>query len=88
LNDVDNDLFFRIRLVDPKSVTEQALALLEGEVRHFMSERPPLIFEIRRLDEIFVAAYEDDTLPRSSTQVWSLTDPRLNQDFIMSHLDS
>ena len=86
LNDVDNDLFFRIGLVDPKSLTEHMVAVLEGEVRQFLSEQPPLVLEIR-LDEIFVAIYEDDTLPWSSTHVWPLTDPRLSQDFIMSHLD-
>jgi len=83
LNDVDNDLFFRIGVVDPKSPTERMLSVLD-EVRQFLSEQPPVVLEIG-LDELFVAAYEDDTLPSSSTQVWSLTDPRLSQDFIMNH---
>jgi hypothetical protein len=86
LNDVDNDLFFRIGLVDPKSLTEQARRALEGEVRQFLSKQVPLVLDLR-LDDIFVAVYEDDTLPPSSTQVWPLTDPKVNQEFVLSHLD-
>ncbi len=86
LNDVDNDLFFRIGLVDPKSLTKRTLAVLEAKVRKLLSEQPPLLLEIR-LEDVFVAAYEDDTLPPSSTQVWSLTDPRLGQDSIMGALE-
>src|SRR5271166_7019176 len=86
LTDVDNDLFFRIGLlVDQTSLTERVRETLETEARQFLSIQPPLILNIR-LDQVSVALYEEDTLPRSSTRVWSLADPYLTASAIMEHL--
>ena len=86
LTDVDNDLFFRIGLLsDQTSLSEQARATLETEARRFLSIQPPLILEIH-LEQVSVAVYEEDTLPRSSTRLWSLGDPDLTVSALMEHL--
>jgi len=81
LTDVDNDLFFRIGLVDPKAVTPATTSALEAQVRQHLSAQPPLVIEIR-LEDISIAAYEDDRLPLASTQTWSLADPRVTGHFV------
>jgi hypothetical protein len=81
LTDVDNDLFFRIGLVEEKAVLLENIPALEQRVRQFLSEEIPLIVEIT-LDEVFVAAYKDNTLPRTSTNVWSVTDPKVDGQLI------
>jgi hypothetical protein len=86
LTDIDNDLFFRIGLlVDRTSLTERVRDTLESEVRQFLSMQPPLILDIR-LDQVSVALYEEDTLPPSSTRVWSLADPDLTASALMERL--
>jgi hypothetical protein len=86
LTDVDNDLFFRIGLlVDQTSLTERVRDTLETEARQFLSTQPPLILDIR-LEQVSVALYEEDTLPRSSTRVWSLADPDLTASALMEDL--
>ena len=84
--DVDNDLFFRIgRLIEQTSLTETLRDALEFEVRQFLSRQPPLILDIR-LEQVSIALYEEDTLSRSSTRVWSLADPDLTASTLMEHL--
>jgi hypothetical protein len=86
LTDVDNDLFFRIGLlVDQTSLTERVRDTLEAEVRQFLSDQPPLILDVR-LEQVSIALYEEDTLPPSSTRVWSLADPDLAASALMEHL--
>jgi hypothetical protein len=86
LTDVDNDLFFRIGLLsDQTSLSEQIRATLEAEARRFLSIQPPLVLDIH-LEQVSVAFYEEDTLPRSSTRVWSLADPDLKASALMEHL--
>jgi len=79
--DVDNDLFFRIGLIDPGSLPEDGRSALETRVRQMFCTEPPPILDIR-IDDLCLASYEDDTLPLSSTQTWPLTDPRLTASFI------
>jgi hypothetical protein len=62
LTDVDNDLFFRIGMIDSKSLTPAATRMLESQARDYLSSQPPLVIEIP-LDDISIAAYEDDRLP-------------------------
>jgi len=50
-----------------------------------LSTQPPLILDIR-LEQVSVALYEEDTLPRSSTRVWSLADPDLTASALMEDL--
>jgi hypothetical protein len=81
VTDVDNDLFFRIGLIDPKSLPLGAVRTLEQRIREHLASERPLIFEITSKD-IFIAAYQDDTLPLSSTRVWPITDPEIDGGFV------
>jgi hypothetical protein len=55
--DVDNDLFFRLGLVDAK--TSAASSAVEERVREHLSKQEPLIVEIG-LQDMWLAAYEDE----------------------------
>ena len=79
--DVDNDLFFRIGLIDPSATSPAATMALEVEARRFFRKQHPLVIELR-LEDIYIAAYEDDTLPVTSTRIWSVADPRVNGSFV------
>lgn len=79
--DVDNDLFFRIGLIDPSATSPAATMGLEVEARRFFSRQQPLVIELR-LGDIYIAAYEDDRLPAASTRIWSLADPKVNGSFV------
>lgn len=79
--DVDNDLFFRIGLVDPEAMTAPATLALEHRARQLLSTRPPLVIRIR-IEDIYIAAYEDERLPCSSTRTWSLADPGVTGGFV------
>jgi hypothetical protein len=82
LTDVDNDLFFRIGLIDdPKSLASGTRQNAESQLRQVLSAQQPLVMEIR-LEDICIAAYEDNRLPLPSTQAWSLADPRVTGAFI------
>ncbi len=59
LTDIDNDLFFRIGLVNEKAVALGSVPALEQRMRQWLSQEKPLIVEIT-LDEVFVAAYDDN----------------------------
>jgi len=80
LTDVDNDLFFRIGLVEEKAVPLGSIPALEQRMRQALNQERPLIVEIT-LDEVFVAAYEDNTLPPTSTKCYPVTDPQVDGDF-------
>lgn len=73
VNDVDNDLFCRIGVIETKALTTARKSALEARGRQLMSQWPPLIIEIG-LENICIAAYEDDRLPVLSTRTWPLTD--------------
>jgi len=84
LTDVDNDLFFRIGLIDPRSLTPATQNDLEDQIRKFLgAPRSPSIVEICP-DDICIAAYEDDRLPLNSTQAWSLANPKVTGKFVNS----
>jgi hypothetical protein len=84
--DLDNDLFFRIGLLnDQRSLSEQVHTALETEARQFLSVQPPLLLDIH-LAQISVALYQEESLPRSSTRLWSLADPDLTASALMEHL--
>lgn len=84
LTDADNDLFFRIGLIDdPKSVTPATASVAQSQVRQFLSTQSPLVVGIR-LSDVYIAAYEDNRLPLSSTQSWPLTDPTVSGEFVAS----
>ena len=79
--DVDNDLFFRIGLVDPEAIPASATSALEFQARQLLSARRPLVIGVQ-LEDIYIAAYEDARLPLSSTRSWSLADPGVTGDFV------
>src|SRR5512132_1214306 len=54
---------------------------LEIQVRQILSAQRPVVIEIR-LEDIYIAAYEDDRLPISSTRTWSLADPKVTGSFV------
>jgi len=82
LTDVDNDLFFRIGLLEnSEGLTPSARSFVERQVREFLSTQPPLVVEIR-LDDVCVAAYEDNRLPLASTDLYSLADPQVTGVFV------
>ena len=81
VTEVDNDLYFRIGLINAKAANPEAIRALETQARQLLSTRPPLFVEIG-LDDIFVAAYEDDRLPTSTTRVRSVADPKVTGDFV------
>jgi hypothetical protein len=84
--DLDNDLFFRIGLLNNQpSLSEQVHAALEAEARQFLSVQPPLLLDIH-LEQVSVALYQEDSLPRSSTRLWSLADPDLTASALTEHL--
>jgi len=81
VTDVDNDLFFRIGLIDEKATTPALTTALEIQARRILSAQRPLIIEIR-LEDIYIAAYDDDRLPVSTTRIWSLADPKVTGQFV------
>ena len=83
VTDVDNDLFFRIGLIDTKAVTSATTSALETQARKLLSMQRPVVVEIG-LENIFVTAYEDDRLPVSSTRTWSLADRKVDGEFAAS----
>ena len=78
--DIDNDLFFRIGLIDPTATTQEAVKALEAQARELLSIQP-LVIEIG-LADICIAAYKDDRLPVPSTRRWSLADPKVTGSFV------
>lgn len=81
VTDIDNDLFFRIGLIDPESTTPAATIALEAEARRLFSTQRPLVIEVR-LEDIYIAAYEDNRLPVASTRIWPLADPDVDGNFV------
>ena len=79
LTDIDNDFYFRIGLIhqlDPDSpVCRQA----EHAVREFLSTIKPVVVEIA-LADVYVASFQDETLPLASTRVWSVNDDRVTPE--------
>lgn len=81
VTDIDNDLFFRIGLLDPKATTPAATIALEAQARRLFSAQRPLVIEVR-LADVYIAAYEDDRLPVASTRIWPLADPKVDGHFV------
>jgi hypothetical protein len=79
--DVDNDLYFRIGLVDRRSVSHRAIEEVEHRVREDLARLPPLITEVG-LADLQVAAYIDEMLPPASTLAWALAEPALEKRLV------
>lgn len=84
--DVDNDLFFRVGLVDRELAFEDAVRELEGRVRAYLSAQPPLILKIGH-DDLKVAAYSDERLPMETTDIRPLSAAGI-EDWLSSDSDA
>jgi hypothetical protein len=72
-DDVDNDFFFRIGLVDADESPEKIRAV-EQSMREYLAGRPPVRLVIR-LSDLRLVAYTDDRLPLGGSKVFSIQDP-------------
>src|SRR5262245_1242372 len=82
LTAVDNDLFFRIGIVDRTRASTGAVDLVVQRLRDTLGRTlGPVISQVT-LTDLFVASYEDDKLPMATTQAWSLADDRVNAEFV------
>lgn len=78
-SDVDNDFYFRIGLLSPPRLDESTRQKLEADVRHVLCSERPAVNEVG-LSDLYVASYEDDTLPQNSTRVSSIASLRQRTD--------
>lgn len=85
VTDVDNDFFFRIGIIDQQATTPAATRALEVQARQLLSAQRPLAIEIR-LEDIYLAAYEDKKLPLATTRIWSLADLKVTGQFMVELL--
>jgi hypothetical protein len=87
LSDMDNDFFFRIGLVkQPEKISFDQKARLENCVREYARTRPPLFVKVYLYD-LSIAVYDDETLPLDTTEIFPLTDSRVNGDFLIRCYD-
>lgn len=71
--DEDNDLFFRIGLVERSAVGDDAVRDVQRQVRRYISGQRPLMLRIG-IDDLCVAAYRDERLPVRSTEILAVAD--------------
>ncbi|HTK08886.1 MAG TPA: hypothetical protein VL485_17075 [Ktedonobacteraceae bacterium] len=83
LTDVDNDFYFRIGLIHQPSTDYLLQERVENTIRHFLSTLKPTIVEIT-ISDIYLASYQDETLPLDSTQIWPIDDDKVTPEFIQS----
>jgi hypothetical protein len=85
-NDTDNDLFFRIGMLDdPGSIAPGPAERLSAPVRHRLAARGPLIIDIHPSD-LSVVFYRSPELPPLTTRAYSLADVRVGDAFIRDRL--
>lgn len=82
ITDVDNDFYFRIGLVNPTVPTE-IKQKLENQIRQFLGNIKPIIIEVKKAN-LYIACYEDETLPINSTKFWSVDNPKVTPNFILN----
>jgi len=85
-NDIDNDFYFRVGIVDIDSVENNNAIRVEKEVRNYLQSISPLIINVK-LEDIFLACYEDNQLPISTTRTWRFTDDVIKAEFMWSLLN-
>lgn len=80
--DVDNDFYLRIGLFDTTPVPPSLTTAIRTKVQAYLSGLSPIpTVEVSHTD-VFIAAYEDETLPLKTTSVWSLADPTVDESFV------
>lgn len=67
--DVDNDFYFRIGLIDNSRVTAARLLTVAADLRYYLSIRQPLLLPVGR-EQLFFVAYQEERLPTVSTRFW------------------
>jgi hypothetical protein len=75
---IDNEYYFRIGLAKD-TTSAQKIHLAEKVLRDYISEINPLTLELG-ISDIFIAGYQDETLPISSTKVLPITSVRTMDD--------
>jgi len=83
LTDVDNDFYFRIGLIENPLLNPLQQQKVENELRQFLSTIKPIVIQVTS-QNVYIASYEDETLPLISTKVWSVSDLKVTADFIGS----
>lgn len=83
LTDVDNDFYFRIGLIENPPLNPLQQQNVENTISQFLGAIKPVVIDITATN-IYVASYEDEILPLSSTKVWSVSDTRVTAGFIDS----
>lgn len=83
LTDVDNDFYFRIGLTDNSPLDPLQRQKVEDAIRQFLSIIKPIVIEVTS-ENVYIASYKDETLPLTSTNAWSVSDPKVTADFISS----
>jgi hypothetical protein len=83
--DQDNDLYFRVGLIDSKRVDPAEIGELERQMRQELSRRPPLVMELT-LADLSIVAYKDRTLPNQPipTPSWPITGTTVTEDYLRS----
>jgi len=82
--DMDNDFFFRIGMVDdPSSVAPSLKTCLHTTMRNALAALPPLVVNIE-LPDLHVVFYDSEELPLSGSIAYSLDDVNLDQDLVRS----
>jgi hypothetical protein len=79
--DVDNDFYFRIGLIDNSLVTAARLLTVAADLRHYLSIRQPLRLPVGQEQLCFVA-YQDERLPTASTRSWPVDHSDLTADML------
>jgi hypothetical protein len=81
--DVDNDLYLRLGMLETELPNRQA-GLLQDAMRRALSAAPPTVVRLA-VSDLAVVAYptDDETLPEDRSLAFRLADPRLcDQDFL------
>lgn len=80
--DADNDLYFRIGVVDDPGILDtRTREGVHRAVRRILGARSPVVVTIDT-SRLFLAFYETEELPRASTRAYALADGRLDDVFI------
>jgi hypothetical protein len=83
LTDIDNDFYFRIGLIYNSPLNPLQQQKVENAIRQFLSAIKPIVLEVTERN-VYIASYEDETLPLTSTKVWPVSNTKVTADFIGS----
>lgn len=79
--DTDNDFYLRIGLVNSSALHPPMVKTLEKTIRQCLGQMKPLILEVNP-SRLYLAAYTDETLPKTSTNFWAIEDDILTPSFL------